>query len=1053
MLLVAALLIILCLIAGSLFAFVAVKVQQNSFAADVFITLLPLILPAFFFTFFFIPGAISMLFALPGVLLFRHPKRILVLRKFGRKDSSRGLKRILRRHISLLGHIYTLSDADIRVPLLVRIPLLLTQVAFFHFGRRRLSTPRDVDELLAMMSLRTMRNLNWYFSWGKIFPTDSTDEIWQDAITRILDGVDAVILDVSAPSASIEWEVQLIKKKGLLNCTIFLTTSRNNTASSIFLESQGVSAPSLIHYDAEDAGPDLRKATLAAIGNRTPPDSNPFPSKKIRLLETARIIGPFIWIFLGGLFLHHKIYEEKVPVTPAAFATKIESLDQRQEGLRQLQTFMDMPRNEASDNLYGSLINYYILLFSRNYDLRIHSPGERWLSAFDKRLMPLLTDIYGSNAADDTIIRTIASNNSVRFSPDFWTKALSLCHIDDPAHTKEIFDAFCEKSEVWKYSSTIGRPIVDLNLSKGKQEALSAQVEHALRCITSPSKTIKIDTLIKVLNAWSILNYPDPVDAIIQRIEAIELANGRTIPLESVLHHLATTHLNSASARSELNKSKHPETSGSYLLRLQELLRQTPLGPKATEGILNADDSEIATVLVETVKASLNEPETWENEQLTLELIRALAEGAHREAAPFLYELSQGQPRTSPGIMKAAYLALSSLAGWSTPKTQVPQTKPQISVMMLGSIDHGKTTLSTAILTVAQTDWRSSEFASTDSTNNSVPGGVSISTAYLKYKTDKRHYIHYDPPGHSDLIKSLIRGQHKSDAAILVVAADTGPTHLTREQLHLAREVGIDRIVAFLNKVDLEDDEEILELLELEIRDLLTRFEYDGDATPVIRGSALKALEGDKGVSGIPSVLRLLSAMDTWYKPVTPAKELPLIAPVVDVLHHFDSTLVTAKIDQGVLQQGDLLQAAGLQKTEETVIREIMTQSGPTDIAEAGDVVGLLLSQPVEKGQTLAKVNSLKTYTQFKAVIYLAQKEEGGRHTPIFRGYSTELCNTGVKVTITFPPGVEMIMPGDFGLEVVIEPEQPLALYKGMHFSFCEGKRIIAYGIITSLLE
>jgi elongation factor Tu len=393
-------------------------------------------------------------------------------------------------------------------------------------------------------------------------------------------------------------------------------------------------------------------------------------------------------------------------------------------------------------------------------------------------------------------------------------------------------------------------------------------------------------------------------------------------------------------------------------------------------------------------------------------------------------------------------------------KEKFQRTKPHCNVGTIGHIDHGKTTLTAAITKVLAEKGLSAyvAFDQIDKAPEEKARGITIATAHVEYQTDKRHYAHVDCPGHADYIKNMITGAAQMDGAILVVSAPDGPMPQTREHILLARQVGVPAMVVFLNKADIMEDEELLELVELEVRELLTKYGFPGDTTPIVRGSALKALEGDKGKLGAESIMKLMDAVDSYIPQPTREIDKPFLMPVEDVFSISGrGTVATGRIERGRVKVGEEVEIVGLGSVLKTVVTGVEMFKKLLDYGEAGDNVGLLLRsvkrEEVERGQVLAKTGSIKPHTKFKAAIYVLKKEEGGRHTPFFKGYRPQFYfrTTDVTGIVELPAGVEMVMPGD-NIAVVIELITPIAMDKGLRFAIREGGKTVGAGAVEEVI-
>jgi len=394
-------------------------------------------------------------------------------------------------------------------------------------------------------------------------------------------------------------------------------------------------------------------------------------------------------------------------------------------------------------------------------------------------------------------------------------------------------------------------------------------------------------------------------------------------------------------------------------------------------------------------------------------------------------------------------------------KKKYERTKPHVNVGTIGHIDHGKTTL-TAAITLRQQSKKMAQYISFDEIDKAPEErarGITIATAHVEYETENRHYAHVDCPGHADYIKNMITGAAQMDGAVLVVAAPDGPMPQTREHILLARQVGVPRIVVYMNKVDMMDDPELLDLVELELRELLSKYEFPGDDIPIIRGSALKALEGDESEIGMLSVDKLLEALDTYVTVPVRDTEKPFLLPVEDVFSITGrGTVATGRVDRGRVKVGEAVEIVGLRETQKSVVTGVEMFRKLLDHGEAGDNIGVLLrgieKDQVERGQVVAAPGSITPHRKFKASVYVLTKEEGGRHTPFFTGYRPQFYFRTTDVTggVTMPEGVEMVMPGDnVGLE--IELIMPIAMEKELRFAIREGGRTVGAGVITEVIE
>jgi elongation factor Tu len=393
-------------------------------------------------------------------------------------------------------------------------------------------------------------------------------------------------------------------------------------------------------------------------------------------------------------------------------------------------------------------------------------------------------------------------------------------------------------------------------------------------------------------------------------------------------------------------------------------------------------------------------------------------------------------------------------------KEKFDRTKPHVNVGTIGHVDHGKTTLTAAITKVLAKNNPKIQFRSFDSIDNAPEEkarGITIATAHVEYETKNRHYAHVDCPGHADYVKNMITGAAQMDGAILVVAATDGPMPQTREHILLARQVGVPAMVVFLNKVDAVDDPELLDLVELEVRELLSKYEFPGDDIPVIRGSALNALNGD--AEGEKQVDELMAAVDSYIP--TPARQVdkPFLMPVEDIFSISGrGTVATGRVERGIVKVGETVEIIGIRDTRSTVVTGVEMFKKLLDEGRAGDNVGLLLRgvdrKEIERGQVIAKPGSIKPHTKFKAEAYILTKEEGGRHTPFFSGYRPQFYfrTTDVTGVAHLPEGVEMVMPGD-NIAMEIELITPIAMEKGLRFAIREGGRTVGAGTISDIVE
>ena len=392
-------------------------------------------------------------------------------------------------------------------------------------------------------------------------------------------------------------------------------------------------------------------------------------------------------------------------------------------------------------------------------------------------------------------------------------------------------------------------------------------------------------------------------------------------------------------------------------------------------------------------------------------------------------------------------------------KEKFNRSKPHVNIGTIGHVDHGKTTLTAAITKVLSEKGfaKFEDYSEIDKAPEERERGITINTAHVEYETDTRHYAHVDCPGHADYVKNMITGAAQMDGAILVIAATDGPMAQTREHILLARQVGVPKMVVFLNKCDMVDDEELLDLVEMEVRELLTEYGYDGDNTPIIRGSALKALEGD--AKYVEAINELMKAVDEWIP--TPERDIdkPFLMSIEDVFTITGrGTVVTGRVERGQLKLNDEVEIVGLRDTKKTVVTGIEMFRKTLDYAEAGDNAGVLLRgiarEDVERGQVLAKTGSVHPHKKFKASVYVLSKEEGGRHTPFFSNYRPQFYfrTTDVTGVIQLPEGTEMVMPGD-NVEMTVELIAPVAIEQGTKFSIREGGRTVGAGNVSEIIE
>jgi elongation factor Tu len=394
-------------------------------------------------------------------------------------------------------------------------------------------------------------------------------------------------------------------------------------------------------------------------------------------------------------------------------------------------------------------------------------------------------------------------------------------------------------------------------------------------------------------------------------------------------------------------------------------------------------------------------------------------------------------------------------------KEKFERTKPHVNVGTIGHVDHGKTTLTAAITTILSSKFggQAKSYDQIDSAPEEKARGITINTAHVEYETENRHYAHVDCPGHADYVKNMITGAAQMDGAILVVSAADGPMPQTREHILLARQVGVPYIVVFLNKADMVDDQELLDLVEMEVRELLSKYDFPGDDTPIVIGSALKAMEGDKGDLGEGAILKLAAALDSYIPTPERAVDGTFLMPVEDVFSISGrGTVVTGRVERGIVKVGDELEIVGLKATTKTVCTGVEMFRKLLDQGQAGDNVGVLLRgtkrEEVERGQVLAKPGSITPHTKFTAEIYVLSKDEGGRHTPFFNGYRPQFYfrTTDVTGSIQLPEGTEMVMPGD-NVSIEVALIQPIAMEEGLRFAIREGGRTVGAGVVAKIIE
>ena len=394
-------------------------------------------------------------------------------------------------------------------------------------------------------------------------------------------------------------------------------------------------------------------------------------------------------------------------------------------------------------------------------------------------------------------------------------------------------------------------------------------------------------------------------------------------------------------------------------------------------------------------------------------------------------------------------------------KGKFERTKPHVNVGTIGHVDHGKTTL-TAALTKVGAERFGGEFKGYDAIDaapEEKARGITISTAHVEYESAIRHYAHVDCPGHADYVKNMITGAAQMDGAILVCSAADGPMPQTREHILLSRQVGVPYIVVFLNKADMVDDAELLELVEMEVRELLSKYEFPGDDTPIISGSARLALEGDQSEIGVPSIIKLVEALDSWIPEPERAIDKPFLMPVEDVFSISGrGTVVTGRIERGVIKVGEEIEIVGIRPTQKTTVTGVEMFRKLLDQGQAGDNAGLLLRgtkrDDVERGQVLCKPGSITPHTEFEAEVYVLSKDEGGRHTPFFKGYRPQFYfrTTDITGAVTLPEGTEMVMPGD-NVKMTVQLINPVAMDEGLRFAIREGGRTVGAGVVAKILK
>ena len=394
-------------------------------------------------------------------------------------------------------------------------------------------------------------------------------------------------------------------------------------------------------------------------------------------------------------------------------------------------------------------------------------------------------------------------------------------------------------------------------------------------------------------------------------------------------------------------------------------------------------------------------------------------------------------------------------------KGKFERTKPHVNVGTIGHVDHGKTTLTAAITTILSRHFggEAKAYDQIDAAPEEKARGITINTAHVEYETEHRHYAHVDCPGHADYVKNMITGAAQMDGAILVVSAADGPMPQTREHILLARQVGVPYIIVFLNKCDMVDDEELLELVEMEVRELLSSYDFPGDEIPIIKGSAKLALEGDQSPLGEPAIMELAATLDSYIPTPERAVDQPFLMPIEDVFSISGrGTVVTGRVERGVIKVGDEIEIVGIKPTNKTTCTGVEMFRKLLDQGQAGDNVGILLRgtkrEEVERGQVLAKPGTITPHTKFTAEVYVLSKDEGGRHTPFFKGYRPQFYfrTTDVTGTIELPEGVEMVMPGD-NIQMTVQLICPIAMEQGLRFAIREGGHTVGAGVVAAIIE
>ena len=394
-------------------------------------------------------------------------------------------------------------------------------------------------------------------------------------------------------------------------------------------------------------------------------------------------------------------------------------------------------------------------------------------------------------------------------------------------------------------------------------------------------------------------------------------------------------------------------------------------------------------------------------------------------------------------------------------KGKFERTKPHVNVGTIGHVDHGKTTLTAAITTILSKKFggEAKAYDQIDAAPEEKARGITINTAHVEYETANRHYAHVDCPGHADYVKNMITGAAQMDGAILVCSAADGPMPQTREHILLARQVGVPYIIVFLNKCDMVDDEELLELVEMEVRELLSKYDFPGDDIPIVKGSALKALEGDQSEIGEPAIFRLAEALDSYIPTPERAIDKPFLLPIEDVFSISGrGTVVTGRVERGIVKVGEEIEIVGIKPTVKTTCTGVEMFRKLLDQGQAGDNVGVLLRgtkrEDVERGQVLCKPGSINPHTHFTGEIYVLSKEEGGRHTPFFNNYRPQFYfrTTDVTGSISLPEGTEMVMPGD-NVSITVKLIAPIAMEEGLRFAIREGGRTVGAGVVAKIIE